>query len=119
MDGESAETAPRQETRFNMRVDDVRQNKDASQQFALSERLKADGVDTALTQTRSFLGEYCTNNPQELSIQLVDGKIGEGTIKGTVIELQLPGREQAISETKGFIEPLLKNVKDEEKDKNV
>jgi len=117
MDGESAETAPRQETRFNMRVDDVRQNKDASQQFALSERLKADGVDTALTQTRSFLGEYCINNPQELSIQLVDGKIGEGTIKGTVIELQLPGREQTISETSVFIEPLLKDVWNEDKDK--
>ena len=119
MDGEGAETAPKQEMRFNMRVDDARQNKDASQQFALSERLKADNVDIALSQAHKFLGEYGGCHHQDLSVQLVDGKIGEGTIKGTVIELQLPGREQAISETRGFIEPLLKDVKEEDKDKVV
>lgn len=117
MDGEGAETAPKQEMRFNMRVDDARQSKDAAQQFALSERLKADNVDLALFQAHKFLGEYSGSEPQDLSIQLVDGKIGEGTIKGKVIEIQLPGREQAISETRGFIEPLLKDIKDENKDK--
>lgn len=119
MDGGDVETAPMQELKFNMRVDDARQNKDASQQFALSERLKADNVDIALGQTHKFLGEYSASRPQDLSIQLVDGKIGEGTIKGTVIELQLPGREQAISETRGFIEPLLKDIKEEDKDRVV
>lgn len=117
MGGEGAETAPKQEMRFNMRVDDARQSKDAAQQFALSERLKTDKVDLALVQAHKFLGEYSGNNPQDLSIQLVDGKIGEGTIKGKVIEIQLPSREQAISETRGFIEPLLKGVEDENKDK--
>lgn len=117
MDGESAETAPKQEMRFNLKVEDVRQSKDASQQFALSERLKADQVDVALHQAHEFLGEYAGSRPQDLSIKLVDGKIGEGTIKGTVIELQLPDRQHSISETRGFIEPLLKDVKEEDKDK--
>lgn len=118
MGGEGAETATKQETRFNMRVDDARQSKDAAQQFALSERLRSDNVDLALVQAHKFLGGYGGINPQELSIQLVDGKIGEGTIKGKVIEIQQPGREQAISETRGFIEPLLlKDIKDENIDK--
>jgi len=117
MDGESAEAAPKQEMRFNMKVDDARQSKDAAQQFALSERLIRDKVDLALVQTHRFLGEYAGNNPQDLKIRLVDGKIGEGTIREKVIEIQQPGREQAISETRGFIEPLLKDINDESKDK--
>lgn len=112
-----AEITPKQELRFNMSIKDVRDVKDASQQFALSERLKKDNVDVSLVQTHKFLGEYSGNNPQDFSVQLVDGKIGEGTIKGNVIEIQQPGREQAILETRSFIEPLLKDVKVGDKDK--
>lgn len=117
MDGEGVETVPKQELRFNLRIEDSRQNKDASQQFVLSERLKADQVDVVLHQAHDFLGEYAGNRPQDLGIKLVDGKVGEGTIKGTVIEIQMPGREQAISETRVIIEPLLKNTEDKDKDK--
>ena len=99
--------------RFNLQVEDSRQSEDASQQFALSERLKADKVDVALHQTHEFLGEYAATRPQDLSIRLVDGNLGEGTINGSVIELQLPGKEQAVAETRGFVEPLLKEVGDE------
>lgn len=112
MDGESAEATPK-EMRFNMKVDDARESKNAVQQFALSERLRRDKVDLALVQTYRFLGEYAVNNPQDLKIRLVDGKIGEGTIREKVIEVQQPGREQAIS----VIEPLLKDIKDESKDR--
>jgi len=117
MDGESSETAPRQETTFNLKIEDIRIDKDLSQQFALSERLKADNVDRTLVQAHKFLDGYSRCHPQEFSIQLVDGRIGEGTIKGKVIEIQLPDRERAISETKGFIEPLLDDTEDENKDK--
>jgi len=117
MDGEDVETAPKQEMRFSLQVEDGRQSKDASQQFALSERLKADKVDVALHKTHEFLGEYAANRPQDLSVKLVDGKIGEGTINGSVIGLQLPGRERAVAETRGFIEPLLKETSDGDKDK--
>ncbi|MBP8591553.1 hypothetical protein KBI33_03795 [Candidatus Shapirobacteria bacterium] len=102
-----------------MKVKDARQRKEASQQFALSERLKADNVDIALSQTCKFLGKYSRCRPQDLSIQLVNGKIGEGTIKGTVIELQLPTREQAISEIKDFMGPLLEDVMGKNKNKIV
>lgn len=103
--------------RFNLQIEDGRQGKDAYWQFALAERLKAGRVDLALLQTHKFLGEYTTKHPQDLSIKLVDGNIGEGTINGSIVELQLPSREQAITETRGFIEPLLKDASQENKDK--
>ncbi len=100
-----------------MRIYDVRQISDASQQLTLSKKLQVDKIDAALVQTCIFLGRYSGNKPQDFSIQLVDGKIGEGTINGNVIEIQLPSRRQAISEVRALIEPLLKNYGDEEKDK--
>jgi hypothetical protein len=117
MGDDLVEIAPKQEMRFNLQVEDGRKSKDVSQQFALSERLKTDKVDVALHQTHEFLGEYAANRPQDLSIKLVNGNIGEGTINGSIIELQLPGREQAALETRGFVESLLKGAGDQDKNK--
>jgi hypothetical protein len=100
-----------------MMVNDARQSKDAAQQFALSERLKADNVELALVQAHKFFGKYSGNKPEDLTIRLTDGKVGEGTIKGKVIEIQQPDRKQAILETRNFIEPLLKGVQNENIDK--
>jgi hypothetical protein len=117
MDGGNIEIAPMSDLEFNLKIDDVRQDKkDITSQFALSERLKADKVDIALSQAYKFLGQYSICKPQDLSAQLIDGNIGEGTIKGTIIELQLPDREQIISELKGFMEPLLNGETEEIKD---
>jgi hypothetical protein len=102
-------------TRFSLRVEDLRRAKDASQQFALSERLKGDRVDEVLDQTYRFFGEYAAHRPQELNISLVDGKVGEGTINGTVIELQLPESTQASSEIKSFTELFLAGKSEEDK----
>ena len=101
--------------RHIVKVEDARQKKDAGQQFALSERLKQDSVDTALYQAKGFLGSYSQTEVDALSINIVDGDTGEGTIKGDVIEVQLPGREQAIKKMRTALEPVLASVPDDRK----
>lgn len=99
---------------FDMQVVDCKRLKDASWQFALTERLKKDKVDFALTQAHKFLSKYAANSPDDLSINLVDGNVGEGTVNGNVIELQLPSREQAVVKMREFIEPLFNKTQDED-----
>lgn len=102
--------------RFQIRVDDTRKKKDTSQQFALSERLKIDKVDLALLDTKGFLGKYSAVEPNDLSVRIMGGKLGEGTIQGTVIEIQLPPQDQAIAEMRTMLESILEDIPGEKRD---
>lgn len=102
--------------RFQLKVGDVRETKDAGQQLALSNRLQEDKVDLALVDTKKLLGAYSTVEPGDLSIQITEGKIGEGTIKGTIIQIQLPRREQVAKEMKTMLGPIMANIQKSEGD---
>ncbi len=102
--------------RFQIQVEDAREEKDAGQQYALTERLRTDKIDLALSETKKFLGKYSTVEPNSLSAQIIEGKIGEGTIKGTTIEIQMPPKEQSISEMKSMLGSILEKIPEEERD---
>ena len=52
--------------RLNIHIVDLRKVKDESQQFALFERLRSDKVDVALVKAHTFLGEFASNNPEDI-----------------------------------------------------
>lgn len=117
MDNE--ETTPIKEASgFVLDVTDSRENKDTSQQFAVSERLKADGIDVALQKTYEFLNGYTAARPENLSIELVDDTNDEdGSIEGKIIKIQLPCKEIMITKIRNSIDSLLSDKKEKDKDK--
>ncbi len=109
---------------FNIPISDSRKEKDSGQQLAISERFKKDKVDLALNKTKQFLGKYSSVKLQELSVNLIDGKIGEGQLirnkdtNSPIIELQLPTGENANTEIDLSLGTLLSNLgRDEKKEK--
>lgn len=84
---------------------------------ALEDRLGQDSINTKLTKISQFFGEYSEREPKELSIKLVEGKFGEGTIKGSTIEIQIPNTNNLVDETKTALESLMENNTQEEKEK--
>lgn len=98
---------------FQLRVIDSRKEPNAGQQFALTERLKADEVGRNLRNVKRFFGGYSTTEPKELSVSIIEGKIGEGTIGGTTIEIQMPQTEEAIPKLEELLKPLLDGISPE------
>lgn len=113
---EESEKGRMEMSRFQMQVEDTRKEKDPGQQFALTEGLRADEVDLALLKAKRFLGVYSSVEPNNLSVRIVDGRVGEGTIQGAVIEVQLSPRGQAIAEMKSVLGPILEEVQVEDRD---
>lgn len=116
MDGETGEETTAEMETHLIQVEDARREKDAGQQFALSERLKQDSLDQSLQKAKKFLGKYSPVDINSLSVRIVDGKVGEGTIKGHVIELQMPLQRESIATMKSALGPILSSVPSEELD---
>jgi len=117
MSGLKNETMSGQEYYFEIKIEDSRTIKDLDFPRDLSERIITDKVHEALIKARKFFGEYAAANPQDLTVNLVDGTFGEGTIKKTSIEVQVPSIEALFSNTRAFLEPMLEDASKEEKDK--
>jgi len=94
---------PKQEER----IMDRRTVKDERQVADLMERMKADKVGEGLESAYKLLGSYAQTKPSEFKVEFVDGTVGEGTIKGRVIELQLPGQEAMTTQLRDFVEQKL------------
>lgn len=60
------------------------------------------------------MGNYSSVEPESLEVKIVDGKIGEGTIQGTTVEVQMPRAEEAVKELKQSIGNLLENIPPED-----
>jgi len=88
-----------------MRIIDSRKSPDPDQTEKLRDRIEKDGVLICLDRAKAFLGKYSPRSPQELMVNLVDGKLGEGTVKGTQIELQMPNQADAISQLQASLKP--------------
>lgn len=112
------ETVLSQEQGFKINIEDGRTIPNEIQKDKLSERLKTDKIDIVLGKVHNFLGEYTDAAPKNLSIELIDGVFGEGTIKETTVKLQMPSREKVILDTKEALEPMFKNKTNEEKDES-
>lgn len=84
---------------------------------ALEERLEIDSINTKLTKIYQFFDKYSQRKPEDLSIKLVDGKFGEGTIEDSTVIIQIPNTSVLVDETKTALESLMKNNTQEEKEK--
>lgn len=105
------------DTRFKFPIEDMRETGDTVQALLLSERLKTDEVDLALGKTKTFLGEYSTVQPKDLSIRLVEGRLGEGQLlAGGIIEIQLPKDNEAVNEMKLALASALDSIEEDKKD---
>lgn len=89
------------------RVIDKRIAKDEKQVADLMERMKADKVGEGLETAYKLLDGYAQTKPGELRVEFIDGAVGEGTIEGRTIELQLPNQEATITQLRGFVEQRL------------
>ncbi len=102
---------------FGTSIEDKRIVTDEMQVALLIERLRADKVAQALEDTHRLLDIYSRTSPEELKIQLVDGNVGEGTINGSVIEIQLPAQTNVVTQMRGFVEQHLQGKADEKIDR--
>jgi len=105
---------PKELQRHRLPIIDSREKSDAGQQLALSERLVADGADIALQESKKFLGEYSPVDPKELSIEIIEGNIGEGTIIDRVIKLEMPETDKAISRFQELLQPRFGELSEEQ-----
>ena len=96
-----------------LKVNDSRKKRDADQQLALAERLKFDNVAIALTKIKALLGDYSPIEPSSLEVTITDGNLGEGTIKGTTIEVQIPPTDEANEQLWAQMGALLENIPEE------
>ena len=101
--------------RFKIEIQDERTNPDRFKD-ALENELKIERFVSKLTKISNFFGEYGTANPNDLSVRLVDGKFGEGTIKGSTIEIQIPDTSGLVDETKTALGSLIEKNTEEEKE---
>lgn len=88
-----------------LEVTDSRESKDSSQAKNLSEQIKKEKVIDSLQSVKKILGKYSTKSPQELSVNIVGGNLGEGTVKGSQIEIQLPKQTEAVHGLQKSLEP--------------
>jgi len=101
--------------RFKLKVEDCRFQKDSIQDFFFAEKLKRDRVDLVLNETKKFLGNYSSIDPQKLMIKIIDGCAGEGAIKGSIIEIQLPSEEKAAVQLRHTIDDLFPNLLEDQR----
>jgi hypothetical protein len=94
-------------------VTDSRKSPDANQAKNISEQIKTDSIIDSLQDSKKFLGKYSTKSPQELTINIVDGNLGEGTVKGTQIEIQMPSQTDAIRGIQKSLEPLFSDMSEQ------
>lgn len=115
MDENGQEIEKMKTQQFQLQVIDSRKEPNAGQQFALTERLKVDEVGRNLRDAKRLLGTYSTTELKELSVNIIEGKIGEGTIKGTTIEVQMPQAEESIREMEEMLKSLLDGISPEDR----
>lgn len=65
-------------------------------------------------QVKKLFGEFSPIEPQELSVAMVEGNIGNGTTQGKVIEVQMPQTLQALQKLKEMLGEILDELKDEQ-----
>jgi hypothetical protein len=97
-----------------LRIFDNKVNSDPQQRRNLEQRLKHDDVPAHMERVHTFLGRYAVHTPAELQINIVNGAVGEGTVRDASIEVQLPDDETATSQIRRFLEPYLKEKPDQE-----
>jgi hypothetical protein len=107
-------TTPEMEN-FKIEIKDDRTNKDRFKD-ALENELETESVSTKLTKISNFFGEFCETDPKDLSVRLIDGGFGEGTIKGNVVEIQTPNTRDLVNQTTADLGYLMKNSTEEEKE---
>jgi hypothetical protein len=96
---------PEEAKKTKLMVIDSRNSPDPVQAEKLSNQIEADGILGLLEEIKSFLGKYSTRSPQELSVNIVDGKLGEGTIRGIQIDIQMPAHTIAIKQLQESLKP--------------
>jgi hypothetical protein len=97
----------------SLKFEDKRIFPDELQVTFLAQRFQTDNIAQGLEDAHKLLGSYSQISPEELTIHLIDGSVGEGTIKGRVIEIQLPAQTEAVVQMKGFVEQQLQGETDE------
>lgn len=95
----------KKQKKTNLEISDSRQFPDSEQIKGLGRQIETDGVIKSLGEVKAFFHRYSSRSPQELSINVVDGVLGEGTIKGNQIHIQLPTRAETISQLQKSLEP--------------
>lgn len=95
---------PKEAKKNKLEVTDSRKSPDPEQAKNLSDQIEADGIIGSLEETKAFLGKYSTRSPQELSVNIVDGRLGEGTIRGTQIDILMPAHTEAITQLQESLE---------------
>lgn len=95
---------------FQLPITDSRDKPEPAQQFALAEQLKSDKTVEVLTTAHRLLGSYSAVTPKDITVKIVDGVVGEGTARGTVVEIQMPNTERGIEQLEGQLGSLLEAV---------
>ena len=108
---------PKESKKPNLEVVDSRKLPDPKQAENLSAQIESDDVLSSLEEAKTFLGKYSTRSPQELSVNIIDGTLGEGAIKGSQIDIQMPAQADAISQLKKFLKPSFGEISEEVADK--
>lgn len=88
-----------------LKVVDSRKSPDAGQTEKLGDQIEKDAILGSLKEAKAFLGKYSTKSPQELMVNIVDGKLGEGTVRETQIDIQMPSQADAVSQLQTSLEP--------------
>ncbi len=100
--------------KFVMKIEDTRTNPDTFKE-ALSAQLETEDISKKLTAISNFLGEFCETDPKDLSVRLVEGTFGEGTIKDTVAEIQIPNTRDLVDQTINNLESVIEKNTEEQK----
>ena len=100
---------------FGIEIQDDRTNPDRFK-VALENQLEFEGIEKKLIKISKFFGKYSDTDPKDLSIRLVDGKFGEGTIKNSMIEIQIPDTSGLVNETKIALASLIRKNTEQEKE---
>ena len=92
------ENKEKQFKRFKFEISDKRKNSDNKQLQAFKEQIDHDSTDIVLQKVKLFLSEFSSLSPKDLEIVIVDGQLGEGTIKNKTIEMQMPNDANSIAQ---------------------
>ncbi len=106
-------TAEIETKKSGIEVADSRKSPDVNQAKNISKQIETDGIVDSLQDAKKFLGKYSTKSPQELSVNIVGGNLGEGTVKGTQIEIQMPSQIDAIRGIRKSLEPLFSDMSEQ------
>lgn len=102
-----------------LKVVDSRKSPDAGQTEKLRGQIEKDDILGSLEEAKAFLGKYSTRSPQELVVNIVDGKLGEATVRGTQIEIQMPHQVDAVSHLKSALKPTFGEISEQVADELV